>query len=92
MDSNGVLIGEIQPKKWTFFAIEHDRPYLTRPQLTAILNDKQVVSQVMDYPRIIDKQAKISMVVVCQNFVGQLSTFILFKEIINNTKKMIQIG
>ena len=44
VESNGVLIGEIQPKKWTFFAIEHDRPYLTRPQLTAILNDKQVVS------------------------------------------------
>lgn len=65
MESNGVLIGEIQAKKWTFFAIEHDRPYLTRPQLTAILNDKQVVSQVMDYPRIIDKSAKISMVVVC---------------------------
>lgn len=31
VESNGVLIGEIQPKKWTFFAIEHDRPYLTRP-------------------------------------------------------------
>jgi len=64
-----VKIGEFLPKKWYFFAIEHERPFMTRPQFTAIINDRQVVNLPMDYPKI-EKNAKISMVVICQNFVG----------------------
>jgi hypothetical protein len=64
---------------------------MTRPQFTAIINDKQVVTLPMDYPKI-EKNAKISMITACQNFVGQLSTFMLFKDSIGNTKKLIQMG
>lgn len=31
IESNGVLIGEFQPKKWYFLGIEHDKPYIHRP-------------------------------------------------------------
>jgi len=31
------------------------------------------------------------MVSLCNNFIGQMSTFILFKEQINNPQKFIQI-
>ncbi len=64
---------------------------MTRPQFTAIINDRQVVNLPMDYPKI-EKNSKISMVVICQNFVGQMSSFILFKDSIGNNKKLIQMG
>ena len=63
------MIGEFQPKKWYFFAIEHERPFMTRPQFTAIINDKQVIALPMDYPKI-EKGARISMISICNNFVG----------------------
>lgn len=44
----------------------------------------------MDYPKI-DKNVKISMISICKNFVGSMSTFILFKEQINNNKKLLQL-
>lgn len=40
VDSNGILISEINPGKWTFFGIEHDNPFLARAQLIAVVNDK----------------------------------------------------
>ena len=64
---------------------------MTRPQFTAIVNDSKVMTMPMDYPKI-DKNAKISMIVICQNFVGQLSSFLLFKDSVGNTKKLIQMG
>lgn len=81
-------MGEFQPKKWYFFATEHERPSFTRPQFTAIINDKQVTTLPLDYPKI-DKNAKVSMIAVCKNFVGLLSSFLLFKEPVNNSKKLI---
>ena len=45
----------------------------------------------MDYPKI-EKNAKISMIVICQNFVGEMSSFMLFKDSISNNKKLIQMG
>jgi len=42
----------------------------------------------MDYPKI-EKHAKISMIVICQNFVGEMSSFMLFKDSISNNKKLI---
>lgn len=45
----------------------------------------------MDYPKM-DKNAKISMIMICQNFIGQLSSFMLFKDAIGNSKKLIQMG
>jgi hypothetical protein len=67
--SNGVQIGEFTPGKWYFLAIEHDAPYLARAQLTAVVNDKQVVNMSMDYPKF-EKNAKLSVASVCKNFVG----------------------
>ena len=90
-ESNGVLIGEFAPRQWYFLAIEHERPFMTRPQITVIVNDKQVVQHPMDYPKI-DKTAKISMLVICQNMVGQLSSFMLFRDALGNSKKLIQFG
>ena len=31
IESNGVLIGDFQPKKWYFLAIDHEKPFMTRP-------------------------------------------------------------
>ena len=73
-DSNGVLIGEkdfeFVPKKWYFLGIEHDKPYLSRAQLSAFIDDKHVVKFLpVDYPKF-DKTAKLNMVSLCKNFVG----------------------
>ena len=73
-DSNGVLIGEkdfeFVPKKWYFLGIEHDKPYLSRAQLSAFIDDKHVVKFLpVDYPKF-DKNAKLNMVSLCKNFVG----------------------
>jgi hypothetical protein len=45
----------------------------------------------MDYPKF-DKNAKISMVMICHNFVGALSSFLLFKEPLGNLKQLIHMG
>lgn len=91
VESNGILIGEFLPKRWYFLATEHEKPSFTRPQFTAIINDKQIVNLPLDYPKI-DKNARISMISICKNFVGQLSTFMIFKEPVNNSKKLIQVN
>lgn len=44
----------------------------------------------MDYPKF-DKQAKLTLVSTCNNFIGQMASFILFKEPINNLQKFVQI-
>ena len=59
IDSNGIPIGDFQPNRWNFLAIEHDKPFLARAQLIAIVNDKQVVNFSMDYPKF-DKASKLS--------------------------------
>jgi len=51
VESNGVQISEFTPDKWYFLGLEHNKPYLARAHLTAIVNDKQVVNFPMDYPR-----------------------------------------
>ena len=88
VESNGIAIGEFLPKKWYFLAADHEKSSFMRPQFTAIINDKQVVALPLDYPKI-DKNARISMIAICKNFVGQLSSFLLFKDPINNAKKLI---
>jgi hypothetical protein len=30
VNSNGVLIGEFEPRKWYFLGIEHDKPFISR--------------------------------------------------------------
>ena len=90
VDSNGVKISEFTPGKWYFLGLEHQKPYLARAQLTAIVNDKQVVNFPMDYPRF-DQQSKLNMVSICTNMVGQLTTFMLFREQISNPQKYIQM-
>ncbi len=59
MDSNGFLVSEFQANKWYYLAIEHDKPFLARAQLIAVVNDKQVVNFSMDYPKF-DKVSKLS--------------------------------
>ena len=44
----------------------------------------------MDYPRF-DNLSKLNMVSICTNMVGQLTTFLLFKEQINNPQKFVQM-
>ena len=58
--------------------------------MTAVINDKQVVNFSMDYPKF-EKNAKLSVASVCKNFVGQLSSFVLFREPVNNTQKFVQM-
>ena len=58
--------------------------------MIAIVNDKQVVNFSMDYPKF-DKQAKLTLVSTCNNFIGQMASFIVFKEPINNLQKFVQI-
>jgi len=79
VESNGVLIGEFTPNKWHFLGLEHDKPFLARAQLIAVVNDKQAVNFPMDYPKF-DKHSKLNMVSICNNYIGQLTTFMLFRE------------
>ena len=81
--SNGVLIAEFTPGKWNYLALEHDKPFISRAQLIAVVNDKQVFNFPMDYPKF-EKNSKLEQVSICNNFVGRMTTFMLFKEQINN--------
>ena len=83
-------ISEFVPGKWYFLGLENDKPYLARAHLTAIVNDKQVVNFPMDYPRF-DNNSKLNMVSICTNMVGQLTTFMLFREQISNPQKFVQM-
>lgn len=89
-ESNGFLVSEFVPDKWHYLAIEHDKPFVARAQLIAVVNEKQVVSFSMDYPQF-DKNPKLTQVSICNNFVGRLSNFVLFKEQVNNPQKFVQI-
>ena len=51
MESNGFCLGEITPKKWYFLTIDHEKPFMSRPVITYIINEKQG-TQFMDYPSI----------------------------------------
>ena len=83
-ESNGVLIGDFAPGKWNFLGLEHDKPFLARAQLIAVVNDKQVVNFPMDYPNFDKNNSKLNMVSICKNFIGQMTSFMLFKEQVNN--------
>jgi hypothetical protein len=63
MESNGFCLGEITPKKWYFLAIDHEKPFMSRPVITYIINEKQG-TQFMDYPSI-QKNQKVSMMILC---------------------------
>ena len=82
-DSNGVLIADFSataPGKWNFLAIEHEKPFLARAQLIAVVNDKQVVNFPMDYPNFDKNNSKLNIVSICKNMTGQLTSFLLFKD------------
>jgi hypothetical protein len=40
LESNGVKVADLALDQWNVLVIEHDKPYLARAQLIAILNDK----------------------------------------------------
>ena len=44
----------------------------------------------MDYPKF-ENGAKLSMITICKNFVGQMSSFILFREHVNNIKTFVSL-
>ena len=77
------------PGKWNFLAIEHEKPFLARAQLIAVVNDKQVVNFPMDYPSFDKSNAKLNIVSICKNFTGQLTSFMLFKDQVNNPYKFV---
>ena len=87
-DSNGVKVAEIQPDQWNLFAIQHDKPYLARAQLIAILNDKQPINLPVDYPKF-DQKAVVTKVMVCKGCTSNLSYFSLFKEHFSHLKKFV---
>jgi hypothetical protein len=63
-------MAEFTPGKWNFLAIEHEKPFLARAQLIAVVNDKQVVNFPMDYPNFDKNNSKLNIVSICKNFVG----------------------
>lgn len=59
--------------------------------MIAVVNDKQVVNFPMDYPSFDKSNAKLNIVSLCKNFTGQLTSFLLFKEQVNNPFKFVQL-
>ena len=45
----------------------------------------------MDYPSFDKANAKLNIVSICKNFTGQLTSFMLFKDQVNNPYKFVQI-
>lgn len=90
-DSNGILVAELtMTNKWNYLAIEHEKPFLARAQLLVVLNDKQMLNFCMDYPKF-EPNSKLTMISCCNNFIGQLGSFVLFKEHLSNPQKFLQI-
>jgi len=40
IESNGVKVADVQLEQWSVLVLEHDKPYLARAQLLAIMNDR----------------------------------------------------
>jgi hypothetical protein len=64
---------------------------MSRAQLIAVVNDKQVINFPMDYPTFDKANSKLNIVSVCKNMTGQLTSFLLFKDQVNNPYKFVQI-
>jgi hypothetical protein len=45
----------------------------------------------MDYPNFDKNNSKLNMVSICKNFIGQMTSFMLFKEQVNNAQKFVQM-
>lgn len=45
----------------------------------------------MDYPNFDKTNSKLNIVSICKNMTGQLTSFLLFKDQVNNPYKFVQI-
>lgn len=88
VESNGVKVADVQVDQWNVLVIEHDKPYLARAQLIAIMNDKQSINLPMDYPKF-DQKATITNINICKGMTSQLGYFALFKDHFNHLKKFV---
>ena len=88
VESNGVKVAEVAQDQWNVLVIEHDKPYLARAQLIAILNDKQAVNLPIDYPKF-DQKALFTNILVCKGMASHLGYFALFKEHFSHLKKFV---
>lgn len=68
-----MLIGEFDPEEWHYVAISHEKKFLGRSDVRAVINNKQVVSVSMDFPRA-DKLDHFDHAWIARHFCGQLST------------------
>lgn len=91
VNSNGVQIGEFEPKRWYFLGIEHDKPFISRATLSAVINNGHPINLHMDYPKFDKSHAKFTSATICSDFVGQCTSFMLFEEQLNNTKRLAQL-
>lgn len=90
IESNGIKVAEIQPDQWNLLVIDHNKPYLARAQLIAILNDKQSLNFPMDYPKF-DSNSKLTNLNVFKKMTGQLRYLTFFKDHFNNLKKFTSV-
>lgn len=87
-ESNGVKIADALQDQWNVLVIEHDKPYLARAQLLAIMNDKPAVNLPMDYPKF-DQRALLTHLSVCKGMTAHLAYFALFKDHFSHLKKFV---
>jgi hypothetical protein len=90
IESNGIKVADIQPDQWNLLVIDHNKPYLARAQLIAILNDKQSLNFPMDYPKF-DSNSKLTNLNVFKKMTGQLRYLTFFKDHFNNLKKFTSV-
>lgn len=73
MNSNGVKIGTFDSEEWYYLAFGHEKKFLGRSEVKAIINGKQVKNSNLDFPKV-DKAEKFTHAYIAKHFCGQISS------------------
>lgn len=83
--SNGVLVGEFKPKIWYYLGLEHEKKgVLGRSHLNIVIDKQPKKSVNVEFPKIGD--VPITTFVFGENFIGRVSTIIVYQTPVNQNK------
>ena len=73
-----MFLFEFEAKVWYQAAITHNKQSLSKPYLHVVINEKQVISIPVDYPKF-SKSAIFTSGHIMKNFRGYLSNVLVFE-------------
>ena len=82
--SNGILLDILPVQTWVFVAFEHQKAVFGRNQLKVVINGKEALSSMMDFPKL--NQVDLTTAGIGNDFYGQISCIMFFNEVLTVEK------